>query len=187
MRKILFTTLLLIFPLFFLAGCAASNRQIAPLNVPLNNPNHMIKITSPTYNEGGFIPAKYACDGQNINPPLSISQIPAAAKSLVLILDDPDAPRGTWTHWIVFNIDPQTAEIAENSLPAGAKLGKNDYGKDKYSGPCPPSGVHRYIFHVYALDTILNLSDDAALDAVRSAMDGHILDSAELLGKYQRK
>ncbi len=187
MRKILFTTLLLIFPLFFLAGCAADNQQTASLSVPINNTNHMMKITSSAYNAGDLIPAKYACDGENLNPPLSLSQVPTAAKSLVLIFDDPDAPRGTWTHWLVFDIDPQTAAIAENSVPAGAKLGNNDYGKDKYSGPCPPSGVHRYIFHVYALDTILNLSDNATLNAVRSAMDGHILDSAELLGKYQRK
>lgn len=149
-----------------------------------------MKITSQAFSNNSYIPKKYTCDGENINPPLSINEIPANTKSLVLIVDDPDAPMGTWVHWVVFNIDPPpaggTKEIAENSVPQGATLGKNDFGKLEYGGLCPPSGTHRYFFKIYALDTLLDLASGAAKAEVEKAMKGHILDQGKLIGLYRR-
>jgi hypothetical protein len=152
-----------------------------------------MKIISSAFENNSKIPAKYTCDGENINPPLSFSDIPANAKSLVLIVDDPDAPNETasnaadaFVHWILFNIDPETIELKENSSLQGQALrGKTSAGKTDYVGACPPSGTHRYFFKLYALDTVLNLtnSDKATLE---KEMQGHILDSAELIGLYSR-
>lgn len=154
-----------------------------PLTVNLKK---MIKLTSPVFQSEELIPQKYTCDGENINPPLLINGASDKVKSLVLIVDDPDAPVGTWTHWLVWNIDPKTSEIKENSLPRGAVLGKTDFGDLKYGGPCPPNGTHRYFFRLYGLDTILNLSQGASRDKLESAMSGHIIDQGELMGKYHR-
>jgi len=115
------------------------------------------QITSPVFENNGFIPKKYTCDGVDINPQLLIANVPSETKSLALIVDDPDAPAGTWVHWVVWNISPQTHEIKENSVPNGANQGLNDFRKRSYGGPCPPSGTHRYFFKLYALDTILTL------------------------------
>ena len=106
-------------------------------------PNNMI-IKSPIFLNNATIPSKYTCDGDNINPPFEIKNIPKGTKSLVLIVDDPDAAGGTWTHWTLWNIDPGTSEIQENSIPSGASAGKTSYGRSKYDGPCPPSGTHHY-------------------------------------------
>ena len=143
-------------------------------------------ITSPAFKDGEKIPSKYTCDGENINPELNIEGIPEGTKSLVLIVDDPDAPMGNFLHWLVFNIPPETKLIEENSIPQEAKLGKNDFGKTSYGGPCPPYGQHRYYFKLYALDTVLDLENGATLNEVKSAMRNHILAEAELLGLYQR-
>src|ERR1700730_16873973 len=116
-----------------------------------------MKITSPAFQEGGNIPQKFTCDGANVNPALRLEGITADAKSLVLIVDDPDAPGGSFTHWLIWNIDPKASEISEGSAPKGAQ-GKNDFGKSGYGGPCPPSGTHRYFFKLFALDQPLNLS-----------------------------
>lgn len=147
----------------------------------------IMKISSPVFEENGQIPSKYTCDGQNINPPLEISNTPEGSQSLVLIVDDPDVPRGTFLHWLVFNINPEISFIEENSLPEGAVQGRNDFGKDNYGGPCPPFGQHRYFFKVYALDTKLDLPSGSNLDEVKEAMKGHILDQAQLIGLYQKK
>ena len=146
-----------------------------------------LKLSSQAFNPSALIPAKYTCDGQDVNPPLLIENIPAETKSLALIVDDPDAPAGTWVHWVVWNISPATSEIKEHSLPSGAQEGMTDFRRRGYGGPCPPSGTHRYFFKLYALDTMLSLSPNATKAALESAMKGHILAQAELMGLYKRK
>lgn len=142
-----------------------------------------LKITSPAFEANGEIPTKYTCDGADINPPLHIEGIPEEIQSLVLIVDDPDAPGGTWDHWIVWNIPPVDA-IEEDSIPGTEGL--NDFRRQAYGGPCPPSGTHRYFFKVYALDTMLDLPPTATKTDVEQAMEGHILAQGELIGKYSR-
>lgn len=157
-------------------------------NITSQNLNfkNMIKVSSTAFYHNDFIPQKYSCDGEDINPPIKIENVPVEAKSLVLIVDDPDAPMGTWNHWLMWNIDPQINEIQENSVPGGAVLGTNDFGKLEYGGPCPPSGVHRYFFRVFALDTMLNLPVGAKRSELEKAMENHLIDQGELMGKYQR-
>ncbi len=145
-----------------------------------------LKLTSPAFSNNGEIPSKYTCDGDNVNPELDISGIPDNAKSLVLIMDDPDAPAGTWGHWILFNI-PIISKIQENSVPADVLQGKNSWGKNEYGGACPPSGTHRYIFKLYALDTALDLDESANKRDVEKAMQGHILAQTKLVGLYSKK
>lgn len=146
-----------------------------------------MKITCPFFNHNSSIPSKYTCDGVDLNPSLKFADIPAAAKSLVLIVDDPDAPAGDWSHWIVYNIASSQTEIAENSVPEGAELGLNDFGRTTWGGPCPPSGEHHYHFKLYALDTILKFSRPPKKTQLEQAMEGHILKQAELIGHYKRK
>lgn len=146
-----------------------------------------ISITSPSVQAGGDIPAKFACDGTNVSPELHISAAPNEAKSLVLIVDDPDAPRGLFTHWIVWNIDPKTTRIAETSAPSAGIQGTNDFGKRNYGGPCPPSGTHRYFFKIFALDTKLELKPGARRAELDAAMRGHVLAQGELMGRYSHK
>ena len=146
-----------------------------------------LKITSAAFVTNGYIPARFTCDGTDINPPLEIAQVPAEAKSLALIVDDPDAPIGMWVHWVVWNIDPDTREIAEDNVPRNAAQGKNDWKRNGYGGPCPPSGVHRYFFKLYALDTKLNLGAGTTKKELEKAMQGHILAKAELIGLYKRR
>lgn len=145
-----------------------------------------MNITSSAYQEGQAIPSKYTCDGGNNNPPLQFSEIPQNAQSLVLIMDDPDAPSGDFVHWTVWNINPGTTSIAENSVPQGAQEGTTDFGTVGYGGPCPPSGEHRYILNIYALDIILELPASARKQDILKAMNGHILGQGQLIGKYQR-
>lgn len=143
-----------------------------------------LTVTSPTFENNKSIPSKYTCDGDDVNPPLIIEGIPEETKSLVLIVDDPDAAMGTWDHWIVWNIPP-TNKIEENSVPGVDGL--NDFRKHSYGGPCPPSGTHRYFFKVYALDTKLNLDSNSRKKDVEKAMKGHILAKGELVGLYSRR
>ena len=146
-----------------------------------------ISITSSSFQAGGDIPAKFTCDGTNVSPELQISSVPNEAKSLVLIVDDPDAPRGLLTHWIIWNIDPKTTRVAENSAPAAGVQGTNDFGKRNYGGPCPPSGTHRYFFKIFALDTKLELKPNARRAELDAAMRGHVLAQGELMGRYSHK
>ena len=146
-----------------------------------------ISITSPSFQASGGIPAKFTCNGTNVSPELQISSVPNEAKSLVLIVDDPDAPRGLFTHWIVWNIDPKTTRMAENSAPTAGVQGINDFGKRNYGGPCPPSGTHRYFFKIFALDTKLELKPGARRAELDAAMRGHILAQGELMGRYSHK
>jgi Raf kinase inhibitor-like YbhB/YbcL family protein len=143
-----------------------------------------LRITSPVFVDNGFIPTKYTCDGEDINPPLNIEGIPEDAKSLVLIVDDPDAPMGTWDHWIVWNIVP-TREIKENTIPGTE--GFNDFRKHSYGGPCPPSGTHRYFFKIYALNTKLDLNPNSRKKDVERAMEENILAKGEIIGLYKRR
>jgi len=145
-----------------------------------------MKITSSAFQEGANIPSKFSCDGANTSPPLQISDVPSEAKSLVLIVDDPDAPSGLFTHWTVWNISPQTSTIAEGSTPKGM-LGTNDFGKSGYGGPCPPSGTHRYYFKIFALDRELDLPFGAKRGQLDAAMKGHVIAQGELMGRYLRK
>jgi len=143
-----------------------------------------LRITSSAFVHKGFIPAKYTCDGDDINPPLEIDGIPERAQSLVLIVDDPDAPMGTWDHWVVWDVSP-AKKIEENSVPGTEGL--NDFGKHSYGGPCPPSGTHRYFFKIYALDTKLALSPNSRKKDVERAMEAHVLAKGEILGLYARR
>jgi hypothetical protein len=150
-----------------------------------------MKLTSSTFDHEGKIPSKYTCDGENINPPLTISNVPAQAKSLVLIMDDPDVPKrlradGMWDHWIVFNIPPNLTEINEGEEPPGVH-GIGTSNNLDYFGPCPPDREHRYFFKLYALDTELNLREKATKKQVEKAMEGHIQAKAQLMGRYARK
>lgn len=142
-----------------------------------------MRVTSPEFAQNELIPARFTCDGEDINPELTIEDIPDGTQSLALVVDDPDAPMGTWVHWVVYDI-PRISQIEENSVPG--KQGVNDFQKRDYGGPCPPSGTHRYFFKAYALDTTLELEEGASKAELEGAMDGHILDQDELVGSYKR-
>jgi Raf kinase inhibitor-like YbhB/YbcL family protein len=151
-----------------------------------------IKVTSLAFDNEGMIPAKYTCDGEDISPPLKWDAVPQGTKSIALISDDPDAPMGTWVHWVLFNLPADTKELKENippdkSLPNGARQGTSDFGRIGYGGPCPPGGTHRYFFKIYALDAELNLQAGARKRDLLKAMEGHILGQGQLMGKYKRR
>jgi Raf kinase inhibitor-like YbhB/YbcL family protein len=143
-----------------------------------------LTVSSPAFESNQLIPAKYTCDGNDVNPPLTIEGIPEGTKTLALIVDDPDAPMGTWDHWIVWNIPAATSKIEENAVPGTE--GMNDFRRRPYGGPCPPSGTHRYFFKVYALDVKLDLSPTSRKRDVEKAMQGHVLAKGELVGLYRR-
>jgi Raf kinase inhibitor-like YbhB/YbcL family protein len=142
-----------------------------------------MELSSPEFQDSRMIPAKFTCEGQDINPALVVKDIPPQAASLALIVDDPDAPMGTWVHWVVFDI-PLLAEIEENCIPG--KQGVNTAGNKNYHGPCPPSGTHRYFFKLYALDKLLNLKEGISKGQLEKAMQGHILAQAQLVGLYKK-
>ena len=154
-----------------------------------------LKVTSSAFQQGGSIPSQYTCEGKDISPPLAWSGTPSSAKSIAMIVDDPDAPdpakpQRVYVHWVVYNIPAATASLSENAsrsgMPKGAVQGKNDWGKAEYGGPCPPIGRHRYFFKLYALDAELTgLSAPSKADLER-AMKGHIVDTGELVGTYQK-
>lgn len=151
-----------------------------------------IQIESPAFKYGDFIPAKYTCDDLNISPPLKWSGVPEETKSIALICDDPDAQIGDWVHWVLYNIPPNTKALKENIplekiLMDGSFHGLNDWKKYGYGGPCPPSGVHRYYFKIYALDIKLEASYGLTKKQLLDVMKGHIIAQGELMGKYQRK
>ena len=144
-----------------------------------------MEFFSPAFFDDEKMPSVYTCDGKNVNPPLQIDGVDPKAKSLVLIIDDPDAPAGTWVHWVVFNIPPQASYIAEDQVPQGV-LGINSWGETKYNGPCPPFGEHRYFFKLYVLDVVLDLPKGASKHEVEKSMIGHVIDRAEFIGRYSR-
>ena len=150
-----------------------------------------IRVTSIVFQEGGTIPLKYTCDGEDISPPLAWSSAPEGTKSFALISDDPDAPMGTWVHWVIFNIPANATELHERIPPEGvlhngAKQGMNDFRRIGYGGPCPPGGKHRYFFKLYALDTEIDILVGASKHELLRAMEGHILAEGELMGTYIR-
>ena len=145
-----------------------------------------ISLSSRAFRAGEKIPEKFTCKGANVNPALQFPGVPGNARSLLLVLEDPDAPTGLFTHWVIWNIDPTTRQIAEASSPAGAVRGTNDFGKTGYGGPCPPSGTHRYFFRLFALDQKLDLKSGAPRKDVDKAMAGHILARGELMGRSTR-
>jgi Raf kinase inhibitor-like YbhB/YbcL family protein len=151
------------------------------------NPKATLNITSPAFQEGGEIPTKFSRGGGNANPALHISGVPAEAKNLVLIVDDPDAPGGLFTHWLVWNIDPKTNEIAQHSVPSGAVQGTNDFPGQRYDGPQPPSGTHRYYFKIFALDQKLDLRAGAKRKELDAAMTGHVIAQGQLMGRFTKK
>jgi hypothetical protein len=151
-----------------------------------------IKISSAVFENNGLIPVKYTCDGDDISPPLRWEAVPAGAKSIAVICDDPDAPMGTFVHWVLFNLPADTRELAEKipadkTLANGAKQGTSDFGSIGYGGPCPPSGTHRYFFKIYALDKEVDLPAGANKRQLVKAMEGHILDEGQVIGKYKRQ
>lgn len=154
------------------------------------NQRKSMRLSTPLFETGGKIPSLYTCEGKNINPPLKIADVPAKAKTLVLIMDDPDVPEFVrkdrmYVHWVVYNMPPSTAELKENTPPPGV-VGMATNGKNQYVGPCPPDREHRYFFKLYALDISLNLSEGATKEQVLKAMEGHIVAQAELMGKYEK-
>jgi Raf kinase inhibitor-like YbhB/YbcL family protein len=146
-----------------------------------------MQITSPAFQNQQSIPSKYTCDGAGVNPELIFSNVPENAQSLVLIYHDPDAPKpGGWTHWLMIDMEPSTPGIAENTAPNSGTELTTDYGKPGYKGPCPPSGSHRYIFYLYALDAMLNLNSSSTKKDVEAAMEGHVIEVVQLVGVYER-
>jgi Raf kinase inhibitor-like YbhB/YbcL family protein len=175
--------------LALLVCCCKDSEQAAG---PAGGEKMEIKITSSAFAEGGMIPSKYTCDGADISPPLQWGEVPEGTKSIALISDDPDAPMGTWVHWVLFNLPAETKELTENippdeTLPNGAKQAITDFGRVGYGGPCPPSGTHRYFFKIYALDTELQVDTSTGKRGLLKAMEGHILGQGQLMGKYKRK
>jgi len=151
-----------------------------------------LELSSAAFSEGGSIPAQYTCDGRDISPPLAWRGIPRGTKSLALVCDDPDAPRGTWVHWVVFNLPPTATGLPEgvpprNDVPGGGLQGSNDFRKIGYGGPCPPGGTHRYVFTLYALDSGVKLPAGAAKTDLLAAIAGHVLAEGKLTGKYSRR
>lgn len=148
-------------------------------------------LTSPAFAEGGTIPNPFTCEGRDVSPLLHWSNPPEGTQSFALICDDPDAPVGTWVHWVLFNLPPDISELhaeipPKKTLKNNARHGKNDFGKFGYGGPCPPGGTHRYFFKLYALDTVINLESGITKAQLLEAMKGHILDEGQLMGKYKR-
>lgn len=183
-KNILIFTLIVIFIIVFgiLFAILKSN----------NNKSHLGKIKegnmklTTVFADGEKIPSEYTCDGEDLAPKLTISEVPESAKSLVLIVDDPDAPMGTWVHWLLYNIPADTKEIDANNLPIETKSGKTDFGRTGWGGPCPPSGTHRYFFKLYAVDKTLDLPQGAKKAQLESAIKNHVIEKSELIGLYKR-
>jgi len=153
----------------------------------------MFRLSASAFAEGANIPVQHTCDDANISPALTWTEPPDGTRSLALVVDDPDAPGGTWVHWVLYNLAPALRELPEAietvlTLPSGGRQGSNDFGRIGYGGPCPPPGApHRYFLRLYALDTILGLAPGATRTALDRAMRGHVLATAELMGRYQRR
>jgi hypothetical protein len=184
---------LLPFLLALLVGCSGSPEPVAPV-VPataVSQGGATMKLSSPAVLEGALIPVQYTCAGDDFSPPLTWSDIPPGAKTLALIIDDPDAPVGTWMHWVVFNLPVSAAGLPqgikdEKQLAGGGTQGTNSWRRIGYGGPCPPSGTHRYFFKLYALDTTLSLGNNITAKDLQGAMKGHILAEAQFMGRFKR-
>jgi Raf kinase inhibitor-like YbhB/YbcL family protein len=157
-------------------------------SAPTPTAAHDLAVTSPAFPDGGTIPRRYTCDGDDVSPPLAFTGVPAGAASLALLVEDPDAPHGTFTHWLVWDIGPHTTNLGTGQAPTGAVEGRNGFGRTGYGGPCPPRGdrPHRYVFSLYATDRRLSLAPGATPDDLRHALAGHTLASGTLTGRYGR-
>ena len=185
MRNISLLSLVL---LLLLSGCRQKVAQ--PATRPKQDKAE-IKLTSTAFKDGESIPRPYTCDGVNISPPLEWSGVPGTAKTIAIVCDDPDAPGGTWVHWVLYNLRAENIGLVENlpateNLKVGGIQGKNNFEKVGYDGPCPPSGTHRYFFRVYALDSELPLKAGATKAELMKAMEGHVLEQGQLMGTYRR-
>ena len=190
-QKIFLSTIII----FLMYSCQSNDKEKVQINITQEKKekevNMQFKLTSPAFEEEGMIPKKYTCDADDISPPLTWESVPEGTKSLAIICDDPDAPMGTWAHWVLFNLPPDTKELIENVsateiLEYGAMQGTNDFGNIGYGGPCPPGGTHRYFFKLYALDTMLNLEAGIEKADLLNAMEGHIIFETQLMGRYTR-
>src|SRR5256886_8749406 len=180
--------------LLLLIGCASpappAKRQLENVNLP-QTAQPAMQVTSTAFKEGQAIPRQYTCDGVNVSPPLEWTGVPKTAKTIAIIADDPDAPAGTWVHWVVYNLPAENIGLVENlppteNLKAGGFQGKNDFGKIGYGGPCPPSGTHRYFFKTYAPDAELPLKGGATKAEIEDAMQGPIIAPGQLTGNFIR-
>ncbi|MFF7971024.1 YbhB/YbcL family Raf kinase inhibitor-like protein [Streptomyces sp. NPDC007905] len=171
------------------AGCGDGGGSAAAPSGPSPTATGRLTVTSSAYTDGGTIPRRFTCDGENVSPPLALSGVPAHTASLALLLQDPDAPRGTFTHWLVWDIDPHTGRLASGGRPQGARQGRNGFGKTGYGGPCPPRGdrPHRYVLTVYATDRSPGLAPDAGPADFLRALYGHTLATGTLTGRYGRQ
>jgi Raf kinase inhibitor-like YbhB/YbcL family protein len=192
--KSLLSYLMVLMLVIIIIDCSNCNKQTDSEQPESKEGSNMatLQLISTVFSEGELIPSKYTCDGKDISPSLKWSGIPQNTKSLALICDDPDAPSGTWVHWVVYYIPSTVSELSEGvptkeTTSDGLKQGTNDFKKIGYGGPCPPSGTHRYYFKLYALDTELQLSSKAKKSDVEKAMKGHILATGQLMGRYKRK
>ncbi len=175
----------------WLASCDAASNRSTSTQLQTTPVSKTMKLESLAFKENGMIPSIYTCDGQNISPPLGWNTPPTGTQSLALIVDDPDAPGQTFVHWVLYDLPPEIHQLpkgvpTEPTLSSGGVQGKNDFGKFGYGGPCPPSGIHRYFFKLYALDRELGLEAGATKAKVEAAMNGHILAATELVGRYAR-
>ena len=182
--------------IFLMYSCQSKDEEKVQINTTQEKKekevNMQFKLTSPAFEEEGMIPKKYTCDAEDISPPLTWESVPEGTKSLAIICDDPDAPVGTWVHWVLFNLPPDTKKLIEEvstteTLENGAKQGTNDFGNIGYGGPCPPGGTHRYFFKLYAMDIMLNLEAGIKKTDLLNAMEGHIIFETQLMGKYTRQ
>lgn len=176
-----------------LPGCGTGPKALAPEPPAKQTPNQKSEITlvSAAFKEGQPIPRQYACDGVNVSPPLEWGSAPKNAKTIAIIADDPDAPAGTWVHWVLYNLPAENIGLVENvpateTLNAGGFQGKNDFGKIGYGGPCPPSGTHHYFFKVFAVDDELPLKAGATRAELEKALEGHVISKGQLMGTYKR-
>ena len=190
------TKYLRLFTLLAVVALASCRHSTTTTNTSTPSPTiaekTSIKLTSSTFNDGELIPRKYTYDGEDVSPPLHWSGVPASTKALVLVVDDPDAPGGTWVHWLVYDLPPELTSLPENIASAmehagSAKQGMNDFRKIGYGGPCPPSGMHRYYFKLYALDAKPSLNNPGtSKDEVLKQLAGHTIAQGELMGRYKR-
>jgi Raf kinase inhibitor-like YbhB/YbcL family protein len=180
------TRFALVLTLFFALGCKNPNDKVPPAGKVSEPPPPAgaMTITSPAFANGGAIPQKYTCNGASVTPPLEFVNVPQTAHSLALEVTDPDAPNGTFTHWLVWNIPTNVTRFKEDDVPADVIQGLNGFGTSKWGSPCPPSGVHHYVFDLYALDNTLGLTSSQGRDDFENAIKGHVVAQAKLVGMY---
>jgi len=184
MMRLIFAIIIIII-ILAAAGWWLFNQPSAPITIQ-NTFNMGLQLTSPAWADGGVIPQTYTCDGEDMSPPLEINNVPVGAKSLALVVDDPDAPSGSFIHWLVWNIKPSAKSLMEGKIPAEASAGSSSFGRVGYGGPCPPEGDHRYIFKLLALNLELDLPASTTIKEFNQAIAGHVIEEATLTGTYRR-